>query len=1056
MEPEASMPLHVAAATAALAESPDAAMEHVAALLASSPSAAALADGLGLTPLAWACAKEAPAGVVSILLDAHPGAAHERSTGGMLPLHWAAQSRASLEVVTMLLSLRAAHACERDSLGRLPLHAAAGGGASVAVLDALLEAHPTGGGEEDALGRQPLHHAAGNGAPAESVAYLLRAYPRAASARDRRGRTPLHTAAAKRAPAGAILALLEAYPEAAAARDSDGRLPLHYAASRQASSEAVAHLLSFHAAAAAERARGGMLPLHLAAACAAPPTVVAQLVNAYPDGLREPGGTGRLALHMAAAGGAPLDSLAELLAAYPDGARVRDADGRLALHCAAEAHAPPEVVGQLLAAWPESPRVAHGGVRPLTRWLLKADPDAIGALATTVLHSAPVMRAAMHDLVRHAQFADLVRMAVLEDPELPYVAEEGASGVGAAGSGGGFSASTSAGDLKGAPPSPAVMPPQPPSMAATPRGSVASLVALTGSPGGASGGNGGAGGTGRPSSEARREALDVACPECRRVMLQAGYFLRRYELLCAPPPPGVSASTPGYMPTPLVAYASGSTRVLLAIDTWADERSPARHVALKCMRRPAKLAREAARRRGLSAEAVVPLLRAHSPPGGACGAEGSGPASLQEEAALRGVWPHIAVLPRCDTSLAAALSARAGGPRAPLPRRDWDAARRVAHALALASQNLHDASLIHADIKPSNILFHAGTWKLSDLDAACSVNPRAGEYISDRVSSAFAPPETVYFSEDGAGGAPSLRVVPERGVLEAWEPASLKASVSYDMWAYGAVLYHVVAGVPLWPDVDKTGGADCVPPEALRRLAAWDAAALEARLAPLLREPLSDDIPARVASSANLLSVAASAASGAASGAFAPPDFPPVSPAASRDAAVALLRWLLQPSPRARPASMSAVLRHKFLDPASGLDRAALSREPSGGLYGALYAAVPASLSAAALTAVTPGGMSASLWRGMSTALAYATAARNGTYSGGGSGGGGGGGGGGAGSAAGEDAVPSPRERSFNGSRSGGGGGGFSTPKGSPSARRARGCIPVPPGTPPDSPAVTL
>ncbi len=995
MEPEANLPLHCAAAGAGRG-APEAALERVAALLAAHPAAAAQADGLGLTPLAWACAAEAPAGVVSLLLDAHPGAAHERSTGGMLPLHWAAQSHASLEVVTMLLSLRCAHATERDSLGRLPLHAACGGGASVAVLDALLEAHPTGGGEGDALGRQPLHHAAGNAAPAEAVAYLLRAYPRAAEARDRRGRTPLHTAAAKRAPPGAVLALLEAHPEAAAARDSDGKLPLHYAASRQAPPASVAHLLSFHAAAASERARGGMLPLHLAAACAAPPSVVAQLVNAYPDALREPGGTGRLALHMAAAGGAPLDSLAELLAAYPEAARVRDADGRLALHCAAEANATPEVMGQLLAAWPESPRVPHNGVRPLTRWLLRADAAAIGALAATVLHSAPIMRAAMHDLVRHAQFAELVRMAVLEDPELPYVSEE-------AGSGG----SSGAGSLVGVP---AVSPGTPP--APSPRASVAASLAALGGSSGALSLAGGSGGAGSAASAAalggRREALDVACPECRHVMLAAGYFLRRYELLCAPPPPGTSAATPGYLPVPLVAYASKSTRILLAIDTWADEGSPGRHVALKCVRRAAKLGREASRRKGLSGDFVLPLLRCHAPPGaGVPGA--TAPASLAEEAALRGVWCHVAVLPRCDVTLAAALAARPPAARAGLARRDWDAARRLAHGLALAIQHLHDASLVHAELKPSNIAFAGGAWKLLDLDAACSVAPRCGEYISDRCSSAFCPPEIVYFGEDG--GAPALRCVPERGVLEAWEPASLKAAVSFDMWSYGCVLYAVVAGAPLWPEADPSDG---LSPDALRRLAAWDAAALEARLAPLLREPLPDVAPP------------ASSPDGA-------------SPAASRDAAVALLRWLLQPAPRARPASMAAVLRHKFLDPAGGLDRAALSREPTG-LYGALYAAVPASLSAAALTAVSPNAMASTLWRGMSTALAYATAARAGGY-------GAGAGYGGGAAAPPDDVVESPRA---------GGSGAFGAPRGSPGrAQRSRGCIPQP-ATPPDSPVISL
>ena len=161
-EPE--LPLHCAAA------SPAADVRAVAQLLAADPGSAAVQDRHGMTPLAWSCARRAPAAVVQCLLDAHPGAAHEHTAGGMLPLHWAAQCKATLEVVTLLLSLRAAHAAERDALGRLPLHAAAGGAGTVAVLDALIEAHPTGGGEEDNLGRRALHHAVGTKAPQESVA----------------------------------------------------------------------------------------------------------------------------------------------------------------------------------------------------------------------------------------------------------------------------------------------------------------------------------------------------------------------------------------------------------------------------------------------------------------------------------------------------------------------------------------------------------------------------------------------------------------------------------------------------------------------------------------------------------------------------------------------------------------------------------------------------------------------------------------------------------------------------------------------------------------------
>jgi len=958
------MPLHCAAA------GPQADAGEVTRLLSADPSAAARQDGLGMTPLAWACAKGAPADVVRALLSAHPGAAHERSSGGLLPLHWAAQSRACLEVVAQLLSLRAAHATARDALGRLPLHAAAWGGASVAVLDALLEAHPTGGGEEDALGRRPLHHAAGSGGRVEGVAYLLRAVPGAATAHDRRGRTPLHTAAAKAAAAPLLRALLEAYPEAAAARDGESRLPLHYAVQRGASARAVLLLLEAHPAGVGERTRGNLLALHLAAAAGAGADVLALLIAARPEALRErAGGQGRTPLHMAAAGGAPLVSLCELLACWPEGAAARDEEGRLPLHCAAELPASADVILQLLSAHPPALCVPVAGARPLTRWLARAGPGAAALLqGAGGIRPGPLLRAAMHDLVRFPQLTELVRLAMLEEPELAYSTEEGLPAVeeGGGGSVGEMVRAASGGTAgmvaaarpramaRGGGGSARLM--RTPSQASVRRS--ASSLSLAG------GGGGGA----PAAAQQPLEAIDVACPACRRVMLATGYFLRRYELLTGPPPPGGDA-TPGYLPEPLLAYSgrASGTRVLLAIDTWADESSDERFVVLKCVRRPDKLRRELGRRKGLSAQHVVPLLRLHgldcSPAAAAAvaaavaaqaaAAGGGGEARSNaggaprgrptpaEEAAVRSVPPYIAVLPRCDGTLDAALSARARpagpsapGPSASLARRDWAAMRALARDLAAALAHLHAAGLTHTDLRPSNVAYSARGWRLLDLDgAACHAQ---AEYVPDRCCAAFAPPEAVYLPEASPGGAAEpagLRTVAERGVADAWEPASLRAQPSFDAWSLGALLFAAIGDAPLWPDAADGGLSQAQ----LRALARWDERALAAALAPLAAAPLA----------------------GAGPGAEA-----------SRAAALDLLRWLLQPRAADRPA-MADVLRHVFLDPGGGLDAQALRREAAAGRSLALPAGLGGAVAGAALQ---PGGLGAQLWRGLSVALSYAAA----------------------------------------------------------------------------------
>ena len=112
----------------------------------------------------------------------------------------------------------------------------------------------------------------------------------------------------------------------------------------------------------------------------------------------------------------------------------------------------------------------------------------------------------------------------------------------------------------------------------------------------------------------------------------------------------------------------------------------------------------------------------------------------------------------------------------PPPREAPQEAQNAQCAESTKAQSGEQTRRTRRQVTPSNCLLVADRWKLADLDAAAS--SEAGEYICDRCSSAYCPPELTYAPE---AGALSLRVVPERGVLEAWEPASLKAAPSFDM-----------------------------------------------------------------------------------------------------------------------------------------------------------------------------------------------------------------------------------------------------------------------------------
>lgn len=407
--------------------------------------------------------------------------------------------------------------------------------------------------------------------------------------------------------------------------------------------------------------------------------------------------------------------------------------------------------------------------------------------------------------------------------------------------------------------------------------------------------------------------------------------------------------------------------------------------------------------------------------------------SFAEEAELRGLWPNLLVMERAQRTLALALAERSEPTN--LARRDWEATRRVARQLAEAVHHLHAQGLVHGEIKPSNVLLVGDRWKLTDLDAAASF--AAGEYISDRCSSAFCPPEMVYLADDGSV---SLKVVPERGVLEAWEPASLKAQPSFDAWSFGCVLFHMVTGAPLWPEANEE---DDLSEEGLRALAAWRAHALEQRLRATLEAPLPGPQPSMGGGAGSGGGGVADIRGGplgssvSAGGSAAGEPFP----AESRAAACALLRWLLRRDPAARPQSFQQVLRHRFMDPLNGLDESELAQEApslyetlSSNLYSAMQSNGALSAAVAAATAPT-GAISSTLWRGMSTALAFATAGRAGGYSSSNDGnddasgpaagasgaGAGGAGGGGAGHAGGAYGGPVPGVGASAGSHSGGG-----------------------------------
>lgn len=88
---------------------------------------------------------------------------------------------------------------------------------------------------------------------------------------------------------------------------------------------------------------------------------------------------------------------------------------------------------------------------------------------------------------------------------------------------------------------------------------------------------------------------------------------------------------------------------------------------------------------------------------------------------------------------------------------------------------MHSKGIIHADIKPSNIMSDGIRWRLIDLTSAC----RVGDDMCSGSSSAFVPPEAIVTGEDG-----TYRVVEVTD-------QKLSAHPSFDIWSLGCVLYNM-------------------------------------------------------------------------------------------------------------------------------------------------------------------------------------------------------------------------------------------------------------------------
>eukprot|EP01030_Chromulinospumella_sphaerica_P034287 gene34287-biopygen5045 len=119
--------------------------------------------------------------------------------------------------------------------------------------------------------------------------------------------------------------------------------------------------------------------------------------------------------------------------------------------------------------------------------------------------------------------------------------------------------------------------------------------------------------------------------------------------------------------------------------------------------------------------------------------------------------------------------------------KDWNMVKFICNHLLSAVSHVHSKGIIHADLKPLNIVRVGGDWKLIDFDAACRIDV---DHTGLKSSSAFCPPESIYV--DCSVSLPIACVrSEEHKLVSGLDYELLLADPSFDVWSLGCILYQM-------------------------------------------------------------------------------------------------------------------------------------------------------------------------------------------------------------------------------------------------------------------------
>ena len=325
-----------------------------------------------------------------------------------------------------------------------------------------------------------------------------------------------------------------------------------------------------------------------------------------------------------------------------------------------------------------------------------------------------------------------------------------------------------------------------------------------------------------------RTAVNIASQSCQRIIKESIYFCKRYEITTLDAP----------------IHKSKTCVVHLAVDHGHDHE----RVALKLMKNRDQYVREVAVRKDakLDERYVLSVIRHY---------DHEVDELYSEEVKRRGFdeYNYCIVMPAADRDLNRIIT------NEHIAGKDFAQIKSIATEIAQALDHLHTNGIMHGDIKSKNIMRIGHKIKLIDLDACASMD---GGFAGAKFSSAFSPPEMVFFREPGnyaslsqkisqkvtddykaarsqkLSEASNIRSAPRKSEatktpsekITDWKNFSSKyyedplnlslrtfeldafgnplidhlpyelvpANYSYDTWSLGVVMFELCAGIPLF------------------------------------------------------------------------------------------------------------------------------------------------------------------------------------------------------------------------------------------------------------------